>query len=74
MTIESLRQYAVLDGDSLAALWLEIDGLRDERDTMRALLAEWDKGMYDGRDFLRRVRLVLHGDAGLTVVSRETTP
>ena len=44
----------------------------DERDTMRALLAEWDKGMYDGRDFLRRVRLVLYGDAGLTVVSRET--
>ena len=39
-----------------------------ERDAMRALLAEWDEGLYDGRDFLQRVRLLLHGDAGLQAV------
>ena len=45
-----------------------VSALLAERDTMRALLAEWHDGMYDSRDFLRRVRLVLHGDAGLQVV------
>ena len=45
-----------------------VSALLAERDTMRALLAEWDDGMYDSRDFLRRVRLVLHGDAGLQAV------
>lgn len=46
----------------------EILTLRIESDTMRALLVEWDDGMYDSRDFLRRVRLVLHGGGGLQVV------
>lgn len=35
---------------------------------LRALLVEWEGGMYDGQDFMRRVRLTLHG-TGLAVVT-----
>ena len=45
-----------------------VASLLAERDTMRSLLAEWDDGMYDGKEFLRRVRLVLHGGNGLQAV------
>ena len=38
---------------------------------LRALLAEWEGGMYDGPDYLRRVRLALHG-TGLAVVTPNT--
>lgn len=35
---------------------------------LEALLVEWEGGMYDGPDFLRRVRLALLG-TGLAVVT-----
>lgn len=36
---------------------------------LRALLLEWEDGMYEGRDFLRRVRLALHRGEGFQVVT-----
>lgn len=33
----------------------------DKRDELRALLLQWESGDYDGDDYLRRVRLALHG-------------
>ena len=39
-----------------------------EKERLRMLLEEWEDGVYDGLDFLRRVRLALHGDGGLHVV------
>lgn len=38
-----------------------IAALLAERDALRALLVEWEDGMYHGHDFLRRVRLAIHG-------------
>ena len=50
-------------------------GMRDLAETMeresaklRALLTEWHEGAYDGPDFLRRVRLILHGASGFREV------
>ena len=39
-----------------------------EIERLRALLEEWEDGVYDGQDFLRRVRLALHGKDGLQLV------
>lgn len=38
-----------------------VDDLRVERDQLRELWLEWERGDYDGPDLLRRVRLALHG-------------
>jgi hypothetical protein len=36
-----------------------------EKEKLRALLSEWEAGVYDGPDFLRRVRLAICGVDGL---------
>ena len=42
--------------------------LERENTKLRALLTEWHEGAYYGRDFLRLVRLILHGANGLREV------
>jgi hypothetical protein len=46
----------------------EIERLHREKEQLHSLLAEWEEGVYDGPDFLRRVRLALHGDTPMRVV------
>jgi len=43
---------------------------KQESDTLGivAWIREWDGGDYDGQDYLRRVRLALHGARGLRAV------
>ncbi len=50
------KQAVALVNETMHAL----DTAKSERAQFRALLAEWEDGMYDGPDFLRRVRLALH--------------
>lgn len=39
----------------------ELAEAKKERDALKALLAEWLDGMYQGPDFLRRVKIAVHG-------------
>lgn len=43
------------------ALRLELDRAEQENARLRGLLAEWLDGMYDGPDFLRRVKIAVYG-------------
>jgi hypothetical protein len=54
------------DARCMAVIRVAIEQLEADNAALRALLVEWEDGMYDGQDFLRRVRLALHGDKGLT--------
>ncbi len=63
--ISDQRKRELLD----EAQWFMVAGMAViQRDEFRELLAEWNEGMYSGGDFLRRVRLALHGHAGLSLV------
>lgn len=47
----------------------EVAVLQREWRSMWSLLQEWEDGVYDNPDFLRRVRLTLHGKDGLRAVT-----
>lgn len=70
--LEERRQNAltIAQGDGVPdpAAWREdADYFRraieaiDNRNELRKLWLEWEEGLYDGPDLLRRVRLALHG-------------
>lgn len=63
--VSAQRKRELLD----EAQWFMVAGMAIiQRDEFRELLAEWNEGAYSGGDFLRRVRLALHGNAGLSLV------
>ena len=56
-----------MEGEAMTDLTPEA---KQESDTLGivAWIREWDGGDYDGQDYLRRVRLALHGARGLRAV------